>query len=57
VSGALAMSLVAGVVALAMLQLGIELKLISVNAVRRCGACGRLVRRGRVCRCAEPRPE
>jgi hypothetical protein len=54
VSDVLLVWLVAGVVALAMLQLGVDLKLLSVNAVRRCGACGRLVRRGRVCRCADP---
>jgi hypothetical protein len=42
------------VAALAMLQLGVGTKMLSLpRTVWRCGACGRLVRRGRVCRCAD----
>lgn len=51
---------VAWVVAIAalllMLQLGVETKQLWLPSVsrRRCGACGRLVRRGRVCPCSDP---
>lgn len=42
------------VAALAMLQLGVGTNMLSLpRTVWRCGACGRLVRRGRVCRCAD----
>jgi hypothetical protein len=42
------------IAALAMLQLGVGTGMLSLpRTVRRCGACGRLVRRGRVCGCAD----
>lgn len=55
-SGTLAVWIVAVVAALAMIQLGVRTSLLSLPNVarRRCGACGRLVRRGRICRCADP---
>jgi hypothetical protein len=42
------------VVALAMLVLGVKLNVLSLPemATRRCGACGRLLRRRSVCPCA-----
>jgi hypothetical protein len=42
------------VVGLAMLVLGVKLNVLSLPAIatRRCGACGRLLRRRSVCRCA-----
>lgn len=42
-------------VALVMLLVGVRLNVLSLpEVIRRCGACGRLVRRGTVCRCARP---
>jgi hypothetical protein len=42
-------------VALVMLVVGVRLNLLTLPEVtRRCGACGRITRRGSVCRCARP---
>jgi hypothetical protein len=57
VNGLLLAWVVAGAAAFAMLQIGLSAKVLSLpQVVTRCGACGRFVRRGRVCRCADPAP-
>jgi hypothetical protein len=43
-------------VAAAMVVLGMHLGLLAKPEITsRCGACGRIVRRGRVCPCSRPR--
>jgi hypothetical protein len=55
ISGQLSAWLIALGFAAAMLSLGMNLGVLAKpNLVSRCGACGRLFRRGRVCPCSRP---
>jgi hypothetical protein len=55
VSGAYASWSSALLVGLAMLIVGVRLNLLSMHdVVSRCGACGRLRRRGTLCPCTRP---
>jgi hypothetical protein len=55
-TGHLSAWLVALTFAAVMLSLGMNLGMLAKPTIlNRCGACGRLVRRGRVCPCSRPR--
>jgi hypothetical protein len=55
-SGSVPAWIVAIVAALLMIRIGVGAKMLSVPwaAATRCGACRRHVKRGEICRCADP---